>query len=45
MAQYFLLSAKTISELKVARMSEDKARVTFKKLRWSETDGEPICSA
>lgn len=46
MAQHFLLSAKskTISELQVARMSEDEARVTFEKLRWSETDGEPICS-
>lgn len=46
MAQHFLLSAKskTISELEVARMSEDEARVTFEKLRWIETDGEPICS-
>ena len=46
MAQHFLLTAKsrTISELEVARMSEDEARVTFEKLRWADTDGEPICS-
>lgn len=46
MAQHFLLTAKskTISEKQVARMSEDEARVTFEKLRWIETDGEPICS-
>jgi hypothetical protein len=46
MAQHFLLSAKskTISELEVARMSEDEARVTFEKLRWSDTDGVPVCS-
>jgi len=32
MAQHFLLSAKsrTISELEVARMNEDEARVVFK---------------
>ncbi len=46
MAQHFLLSAKskTISELQVARMSEDEARVTFEQLRWSDTDGKPVCS-
>ena len=46
MAQHFLLSAKskTISELEVARMSEDEARETFEKLSWSDTDGEPVCS-
>ena len=46
MAQHFLLSAKsrTISELEVARMSEDEARETFEKLRWSDTDGEPVCN-
>ncbi len=34
MSQHFLLSAKsrTISELEVARMSEDEARETFEKL-------------
>ena len=46
MAQHFLLSAKskTISELEVARMSEEEARVTFEKLRWSDRDGEPTCA-
>ena len=45
MSQHFLLSAtsKTISELEVARMSEDEARETFEKLRWSDTGGEPVC--
>lgn len=45
MSQHFLLSAKsrTISELEVARMSEDEARETFEKLRWSDTDGKPVC--
>ena len=45
MAQHFLLSAKskTISELEVARMSEDEARETFEKLRWSK-EGKPVCS-
>ncbi len=45
MAQHFLLTAKsrTISELEVARMSEDEARETFEKLRWSDTDGKPVC--
>ena len=46
MAQHFLLSAKarTISEVEVARMSEDEAREVFESLRWSDTDGEPVCS-
>lgn len=46
MSQHFLLSAKskTISELEVARMSEEEARITFEKLRWADTDGEPVCS-
>ena len=41
MTQHFLLAAnsRTISELEVARMSEDEARVTFEKLRWSDTNG------
>ena len=46
MAQHFLLSAKarTISELEVARMSDTQARELFESLRWSDTDGEPVCS-
>ena len=46
MAQHFLLSSKarTISELEVARMSEDEAREVFEKLRWRDTNGEPVCN-
>jgi len=46
MSQHFLLSAKsrTISELEVARMSENEARKVFEKLRWSDTNGKPVCS-
>ncbi|WP_116083183.1 IS1595 family transposase [Tropicimonas sp. IMCC34011] len=45
MAQHFLLSpaAKTLSLVKVMRMSDEEARAAFRKIRWSETDGEPIC--
>lgn len=45
MAQHFLLSpaAKTLSLAKVMRMTEEEARVIFRKLRWAETDGEPVC--
>ncbi|WVX47849.1 hypothetical protein ROLI_009220 [Roseobacter fucihabitans] len=27
------------------RMSEDKARTAFRQIRWTETEGEPICPA
>lgn len=45
MAQHFLLSpsAKTLSLVKVMRMSDAEARTAFRKVRWSETDGEPVC--
>lgn len=45
MAQHFLLSpaAKTLSLVKIMRMSDDEARAAFRALRWTETDGEPIC--
>lgn len=45
MAQHFLLSpaAKTLSLTSVMRMTEDEARTLFAKVRWSETDGEPVC--
>lgn len=47
MAQHFLLSAKarTLSLVRVARMSEDQALATFRALRWHATDGEPVCPA
>ena len=45
MSQHFLLSpaAKTLSLIKVMRMSDTEARAAFRKIRWSETDGEPVC--
>ena len=47
MAQHFLLSSKarTLSLVRVARMSDEEARATFRALRWHETDGEPVCPA
>lgn len=45
MAQHFLHSpaAKTLSITSVMRMTEEEARSVFAKIRWSETNGEPIC--
>jgi len=45
MAQHFLLSlaCRTLSETKVARLSEDEARDVFKELRWASTGGEAVC--
>jgi transposase-like protein len=45
MSQHFLLSpaCRTLSETKVARMGEDEAHELFRKLRWSETNGEAVC--
>ena len=45
MSQHFLLSpaAKTLSLVKVMRMSDEEARAAFRKIRWAETYGEPIC--
>jgi transposase-like protein len=45
MAQHFLLSkaAKTLSLASVFRMSDEEAETTFRKVRWQETDGEPVC--
>ncbi|NJM34701.1 MAG: IS1595 family transposase [Rhodomicrobium sp.] len=45
MAQHFLLSAKarTLSLRSIFRGGEDKAYETFCKLRWAETEGEPVC--
>ena len=43
--QHFLLSsaAKTLSLSAVARMTDDEARATFQRLRWSGNGGEPYC--
>ena len=47
MAQYFLLSpaAKTLSLMKVMRMSDADAAKAFRSIRWADTDGEPVCPA
>lgn len=45
MAQHFLLSAKarTLSLRSIFAGGEDRAYETFCRLRWSETNGEPVC--
>jgi transposase-like protein len=45
MAQHFLLSrqAKTLSLAKVFRMSEPEAETLFKKIRWADNNGDPVC--
>jgi transposase-like protein len=45
MAQHFLLSsaAKSLSLATVARMSEGEAWEAFRLIRWSDTQGEPVC--
>lgn len=45
MAQHFLLSsaAKTLGLVRVMGMSDQEAEVTFRKVRWPETNGEPVC--
>ena len=45
MSQHFLLSpaAKTLSLVKVMRMSDGEARTAFSNIRWADTDGEPYC--
>jgi transposase-like protein len=44
-AQHFLLSlaAKTLSLAQVFRMTDAEAETVFRKVRWSETNGEPVC--
>src|SRR6202047_5094194 len=45
MPQHFLLTAaaRSLSLAQVARLSDEEARDTFKRIRWSETAGEPVC--
>lgn len=45
MAQHFLLSrkAKSLTLADVFRMTDAEAEAAFKKVRWTETDGAPVC--
>ena len=45
MAQHFLLSSesRTLSLKEIYKDGEEKAYGTFKRLRWSQTEGEPVC--
>ncbi len=45
MSQHFLLSkhARSLSLARVARMSDEEARDAFRCIRWSATDGQPVC--
>lgn len=45
MAQHFLLSAaaKTLSLAAVFTMKDEEAETTFRRIRWHETDGQPVC--
>lgn len=45
MSQHFLLSrqAKTLSLAQVFRMSDAETEAAFRKVRWDETGGEPVC--
>jgi len=45
MSQHFLLSAKarTLSLASVARMSDEESRAMFRSIRWTATEGEPVC--
>jgi len=45
MAQHFLLSptAKTLSLAQVFRLSDKEAEAMFAKVRWADTDGQPVC--
>lgn len=45
MSQHFLLAAaaRTLSLKEIYRGGEDKAYAMFRKLRWPQTDGAPVC--
>ncbi len=45
MAQHFLLSskAKTLTLAAVFRMTDAEAETAFRKIRWSSTEGAPVC--
>ena len=45
MAQHFLLSAaaRSLSAAKIMRMSDRGVENVFRRLRWPDTDGRPVC--
>src|SRR5436190_20649943 len=45
MAQHFLLSsrAKTLCLADVFRMKDEEAEMAFRRVRWADTDGAPVC--
>jgi transposase-like protein len=45
MSQHFLLSAKakTLTLVQVMRLSDAEAEAAFRKVRWPNTDGAPVC--
>ena len=45
MAQHFLLSskAKSLNLIEVLRLSDAEAEAMFRKLRWADTEGDPVC--
>jgi transposase-like protein len=45
MSIHFLQSsaARTLSLMQVMRMTEGEAETSFRKIRWTETDGAPVC--
>jgi len=45
MSSHFLLTAaaRTLSLSAVARMSDEEARDTFRRIRWADNNGEPYC--
>src|SRR5882757_9351301 len=45
MSQHFLLSraAKTLTLAQVMRLSNETAETMFARIRWPETNGEPVC--
>ena len=45
MAQHFLLSkaAKDLSLASVFTMKDEQAEMAFRRIRWADTNGEPVC--
>jgi transposase-like protein len=45
MAQHFLLSksAKTLSLASIFQMKDEEAEMAFRRVRWADTDGAPVC--